>query len=153
MSTRDLRFLSFSVFFFRRTTGAQTGQYFPRLDFGTKSLLHIVHRFIADVCIRLFTSVSFSGNTAQRNHLQQSEAEIIWAHTSSSRIQFPLLKLQQDSRISALACFLCPGFMRGSEPSGFRSTLGNSLILKGLSPFSHVKNQPRLSVTTLMVDL
>ena len=56
---------------------AQPGQYFPRLDLGTKAAPQTAQRFKSLSRKISASSVPSSGKTAQRNHLQQTENEII----------------------------------------------------------------------------
>ena len=51
---------------------AQPGQYFPRLDLGTKAAPQTAQRFKSLSRKISASSVPSSGKTAQRNHLQQS---------------------------------------------------------------------------------
>ena len=56
------------------------------------------------------------GKTDQRNHLQQTEKEMVWGQVwlspSSRAIQSPPSQLQHSRQIRLFACFLCAGVMR-----------------------------------------
>src|SRR5699024_1366813 len=62
------------------------------------------------------SSVPSSGKTAQRNHLQQTEKEIVCGQVqvspSSRAMQLPSSQQQHSRRIRALARFRCAGVMR-----------------------------------------
>ena len=62
------------------------------------------------------SSVPSSGKTAQRNHLQQTEKEIVCGQVqvspSSRTMQLPSSQQQHSRRIRLAACFLCAGVMR-----------------------------------------
>ena len=95
---------------------AQPGQYFPRLDFGTNTPPHSAQRFKSLSRKISASSVPYSGKTAQRNHLQQSEKETVCGQVqvspSSRTMQLPSSQQQHSRRIRLAACFLCAGVMR-----------------------------------------
>jgi hypothetical protein len=91
-------------------------QYFARLERGTKAAPQTAHRFMP-LSWNISASSGLScGKTAQRNHLQQTEKEMlwgqVWASPSSCSKQLPSLQQQHSRRIKALACFFCAGVMR-----------------------------------------
>ena len=85
------RFLSAALIFFMRP--AQSGQYFPRFDLGTKAAPQTAHRFRLPRYKRAAASSSSRGRTATRNHRHMREREMLWTHTqgspSSNSRQFP----------------------------------------------------------------
>ena len=76
-----------------RSDPAQPGQYFPRLDLGTKAAPQTAHRFRLPRYKRAAASSPSRGRTATRNQRHMREKEMLWTHTqgstSSTSRQFP----------------------------------------------------------------
>ena len=72
---------------------AQSGQYFPRFDLGTKAAPQTAHRFRLPRYKRAAASSPSRGRTATRNQRHMREKEMLWTHTqgspSSNSRQFP----------------------------------------------------------------
>ncbi len=145
MTFLPLFLLSLGGFDFLHASGAP-GQYFPRLDLGTKAAPQTAHRFRLPGT-RGSRPAPVKGRTATRNQRHMREKEMLWTHTqgspSSNSRQFPRRSYSTHAPAAAPAgaggspcgagyrSWLCSFLRRGSSRrkiwSMFRLTVCNSL--------------------------
>ena len=82
------RILSYSAFFRFRSVLAQSPQYFPLFDFGTKALPHITQRFESRGFITSANNALSCGRTAALNHLHITDTSCIVRTHSQALYKF-----------------------------------------------------------------